>query len=158
MAFETLITNLTIENLNSVNHSYLTIDCDTGQHSQFLRCFSHFCQNYHQNYHSYYHDIIFIIATIIIINKKLVILPLPLSYAILLRRVPTSQHVCCYHLQIHLGQNVYLPTIRRLSPAASARCSCCWCVGVLKTLPALPPQLLSSIVITSIYCSSNELL
>ena len=38
MTFETLITILTIENLNSVNHSYLTINCDTGQHSQFLRC------------------------------------------------------------------------------------------------------------------------
>ena len=37
--FETLSTILTIENLNSVNHSYLTINCDTGQHSQFLRCF-----------------------------------------------------------------------------------------------------------------------
>ena len=37
--FETLITILTIENLNSDNHSYLTINCDTGQHSQFLRCF-----------------------------------------------------------------------------------------------------------------------
>ena len=36
---ETLITILKIENLNSVNHSYLTINCDTGQHSQFLRCF-----------------------------------------------------------------------------------------------------------------------
>ena len=39
LTFETLITILTIENLNSVNHSYLTINCDTGQHSQFLRCF-----------------------------------------------------------------------------------------------------------------------
>ena len=29
---------LTIENLNSDNHSYMTINCDTGQHSQFLRC------------------------------------------------------------------------------------------------------------------------
>jgi len=38
MTFETLITILTLENLNSVNHSYLTINCDTGQHSQFLRC------------------------------------------------------------------------------------------------------------------------
>ena len=38
LTFETLITILTIENLNSVNHSYLTINCDTGQHSQFLRC------------------------------------------------------------------------------------------------------------------------
>ena len=37
--FETLSTILTIENLNSVNHSYPTINCDTGQHSQFLRCF-----------------------------------------------------------------------------------------------------------------------
>ena len=37
--FETLSTILTIENLNSVNHFYLTINCDTGQHSQFLRCF-----------------------------------------------------------------------------------------------------------------------
>ena len=40
LAFETLITILTIENLNSVNHPYLTINCDTGQHSQFLRCFA----------------------------------------------------------------------------------------------------------------------
>ena len=40
LTFETLITILTIENLNSVNHSYLTINCDTGQHSQFLRCFT----------------------------------------------------------------------------------------------------------------------
>ena len=39
LTFETLITILTIENLNSVNHSYQTINCDTGQHSQFLRCF-----------------------------------------------------------------------------------------------------------------------
>ena len=39
LTFETLITILTIENLNSDNHSYLTINCDTGQHSQFLRCF-----------------------------------------------------------------------------------------------------------------------
>ena len=38
LTFETLITILTIESLNSVNHSYLTINCDTGQHSQFLRC------------------------------------------------------------------------------------------------------------------------
>ena len=38
--FETLSTILTIENLNSDNHSYLTINCDTGQHSQFLRWFS----------------------------------------------------------------------------------------------------------------------
>ena len=37
--FETLSTILTIENLNSDNLSYLTINCDTGQHSQFLRCF-----------------------------------------------------------------------------------------------------------------------
>ena len=45
--FETLSTNLTIENLNSDNHSYLTINCDTGQHSQFLRCFpiSVLCKN-----------------------------------------------------------------------------------------------------------------
>ena len=40
LTFETLITILTIENLNSDNHSYLTINCDTGQHSQFLRCFT----------------------------------------------------------------------------------------------------------------------
>ena len=40
LTFETLITILLIENLNSVNHSYLTINCDTGQHSQFLRCFT----------------------------------------------------------------------------------------------------------------------
>ena len=39
LTFETLITILTIENLNSVNHFYLTINCDTEQHSQFLRCF-----------------------------------------------------------------------------------------------------------------------
>ena len=26
--------------MNSDNHSYLTINCDTGQHSQFLRCFN----------------------------------------------------------------------------------------------------------------------
>ena len=39
LTFETLITILTIENLNSVNHSYLTFNCDPGQHSQFLRCF-----------------------------------------------------------------------------------------------------------------------
>ena len=38
LTFETLITILTIENLNSVNHSYLTINCDSGQRSQFLRC------------------------------------------------------------------------------------------------------------------------
>ena len=38
LTFETLITILTIENLNSDNHSYLTINCDTGQHLQFLRC------------------------------------------------------------------------------------------------------------------------
>ena len=36
--FETLSIILTIENLNSDNHSYLTINCDTGQHLQFLRC------------------------------------------------------------------------------------------------------------------------
>ena len=42
LTFETLITILTIENLNSVNHFYLTINCDTGQHSQFLRCFKDF--------------------------------------------------------------------------------------------------------------------
>ena len=43
LTFETLITILTIENLNSVNYSYQTINCDTGQHSQFLRCsYSHF--------------------------------------------------------------------------------------------------------------------
>ena len=34
VTFETLITILTIDNL-----CYLTINCDTGQHSQFLRCF-----------------------------------------------------------------------------------------------------------------------
>ena len=38
LTFETLITILTIESLNSVNHSYLTINCDAGQHLQFLRC------------------------------------------------------------------------------------------------------------------------
>ena len=31
---------MTIENLNSDNHSYLTVNCDTGQHSQFLQCFN----------------------------------------------------------------------------------------------------------------------
>ena len=36
--FEILITILTIENLND-NLCYLTINCDTGQHFQFLRCF-----------------------------------------------------------------------------------------------------------------------
>ena len=44
LIFETLITILIIENLNSVNHSYLTINCDTGQHSQFLRCFESYDQ------------------------------------------------------------------------------------------------------------------
>ena len=39
LTFETSITILTIENLNSINHCYLTINCDTGQHSQFLWCF-----------------------------------------------------------------------------------------------------------------------
>ena len=39
--FETLITILTIENLVNDNLCYLTINCDTGQHSQFLRCFSY---------------------------------------------------------------------------------------------------------------------
>ena len=39
VTFETLMTILTIENLNE-NLCYLTINCDTGQHSQFLRCFS----------------------------------------------------------------------------------------------------------------------
>ena len=38
LTFETLTTILTIDNLNSDTHSYLTINCDTGQHSQFLRC------------------------------------------------------------------------------------------------------------------------
>ena len=38
LTFETLITILLIENPNSANHSYLTINCDTGQHLQFLRC------------------------------------------------------------------------------------------------------------------------
>ena len=36
MTFETRITILTIENLSSVNISYLTINCDTGQHSRFM--------------------------------------------------------------------------------------------------------------------------
>ena len=40
--FETLIINLTIENLNSWQYFSLTFNCDTGQHSQFLRCFYHF--------------------------------------------------------------------------------------------------------------------
>ena len=40
LTFETLITILTIDNLNSDKHSYLTINRDTGQHSQFLRCFT----------------------------------------------------------------------------------------------------------------------
>ena len=39
LTIETVIKSLTIEDLNSVNHSHLTINCDTGQHSQFLRCF-----------------------------------------------------------------------------------------------------------------------
>ena len=39
LTFETSITILTIENLNSINHCYLTINCDTGQHSPFLWCF-----------------------------------------------------------------------------------------------------------------------
>ena len=38
MTFETLTTILTIENLNSWQSLFLTINCDTGQHSQFLRC------------------------------------------------------------------------------------------------------------------------
>ena len=38
LTFETLITISTIETLKSDNHSYLTVNCDTGQHSQFLRC------------------------------------------------------------------------------------------------------------------------
>ena len=42
VTFETLITILTIENLNSDNLCYLTINCDTGQHSQFLRCLSYY--------------------------------------------------------------------------------------------------------------------
>ena len=37
LTFETLIT-MTIENLNSDNLCDLTINSDTGQHSQFLRC------------------------------------------------------------------------------------------------------------------------
>ena len=40
VTFETLITILTIENLNSWQSCYLTINCDTEQHLQFLRCFS----------------------------------------------------------------------------------------------------------------------
>ena len=39
MTFETLSTILTIEDLNYDNLCDLTINCDTGQHSQFLRCF-----------------------------------------------------------------------------------------------------------------------
>ena len=39
VTFETLITILTIENLNSDNLCDLTIKSDTGQHSQFLQCF-----------------------------------------------------------------------------------------------------------------------
>ena len=39
LTFETLFTILAIENLNSVNHSYPTINCDTGQHLQILRCY-----------------------------------------------------------------------------------------------------------------------
>ena len=38
MTFEKLITILKIENLNSYDHCYLTINCDTGQHSQLLQC------------------------------------------------------------------------------------------------------------------------
>ena len=44
LTFETLTTILTIENLNSDNHSYLTINCDTGQHLQFLRCLNIVCK------------------------------------------------------------------------------------------------------------------
>ena len=40
--FETLITILTIENLND-NICDLTIKCNTGQHSKFLRRFSKVC-------------------------------------------------------------------------------------------------------------------
>ena len=40
VTFETLITIMTFENLNlHDNLCYLTIKSDTGQHSQFLRCF-----------------------------------------------------------------------------------------------------------------------
>ena len=35
---ETLITILTIDNLNSDNLCDLTINSDTGQHSQFFQC------------------------------------------------------------------------------------------------------------------------
>ena len=44
VTIETLIKILTIENLNSWNLCYLTIKSDSGQHSQFFRCFwsSHF--------------------------------------------------------------------------------------------------------------------
>ena len=46
LTFETMITILTIENLTSVNHYYLTINCDTGQHSQFLRCLREVAANH----------------------------------------------------------------------------------------------------------------
>ena len=38
VTFETLITILTIENLNSRNICDLTIKSDTGQNSQYFRC------------------------------------------------------------------------------------------------------------------------
>ena len=48
LTFETLITILTIENLNSDNHFYLTINFDTGQHSQYLWfCFRFVTVNIH---------------------------------------------------------------------------------------------------------------
>ena len=53
--FETLITILTIENLNSDNLCHLTIKSDTGQHPQFYWGFSHFCHHYHHNHHCNHH-------------------------------------------------------------------------------------------------------
>ena len=49
---ETLIAFLTIENLNSDNYSYLTINWDTGQHSQFLRCLLQLLWKYHHYCHN----------------------------------------------------------------------------------------------------------
>ena len=39
VTFETMITILTVENLNSWQSLLPDNQCDTGQHSQFLRCF-----------------------------------------------------------------------------------------------------------------------
>ena len=45
--YETLITILTIENLIHYNLCRLTIKSDTGQYSQFLRCFFLFLTRSH---------------------------------------------------------------------------------------------------------------